>query len=218
VEGPTLLAEINEVRRRQQRNLLATLILSQGTPMLCGGDELGHTQLGNNNAYCQDSRLSWLPWDRLDEEQHEHLSFVRHLLSIKKSHPSIWQDSYIHETADPDAPAILWFNTNGEQMQPVHWGQHHMKALGYMVVLTAHSGPKDYYLTLFNAGNSPLQFRLPALPAIGDWQVLLDTCTGDGSPPAGAVRIFDHYTLQSHATVLLHTRIVSANLQSGELF
>jgi isoamylase len=218
VEGPTLIEEINDIRRRQQRNLLATLVLSQGTPLLNAGDEFSRSQQGNNNAYCQDSPLSWLPWDRLDPEQMQMLEFVRHLLGIKGAHAAICQDFYIHDSGDPDAPAILWYNISGELMQPVHWGQHHMKTLGYMVVMTVDPGTRDHYLTLFNAGSSAQQFRLPTLTAITDWLVLLDTCSEDGRPQADAARINGHYAMQPYTTVLLHTRTVTVHKHPGDLF
>jgi isoamylase len=185
VEGPTLIPEINALRSRQQRNLLATLVISQGTPMLCAGDEFARTQNGNNNAYCQDSPVSWLPWNSLDADQLQRFEFVQHLLSLKRTHPEQWQNVFIHEPLTANEPEILWYNTAGEQMQPLHWGQHHCKAVGYLVRGAA-GGRRLHYLTLLNAGREPVDFQLPVIEGIGPWQVLLDTCQPDGRPPTDA--------------------------------
>ena len=203
VEGPTLIAEINEVRRRQQRNLLATLVLSQGTPMLAAGDEVGRTQQGNNNAYCQDSPLSWLPWGDVDAERQQLLRFVRYLLGLKKSHSGIWHDTYLHASADANAPGIHWYNPTGEVMQSEHWAQHHMKSIGYLVSMRDASGIQQHYLTMFNAASSPQLFRLPELPGIDSWAAVLDTRLEEGKPlsTASASR---QYPMLAYTTVLLH--------------
>ncbi|MGA0805358.1 MAG: glycogen debranching protein GlgX, partial [Pseudohongiellaceae bacterium] len=178
VEGPTLIYEINEVRKRQRRNLLATLLVSQGTPMLQMGDELGRTQQGNNNAYCQDNPLGWVDWD-LDEDRRNLLAFSCNLLALRRKHGCFWQDRYIHE-GDALGQGIHWLNPAGGIMQPMHWGQHHARALGYLIEHTAPEG-RYWLLTLFNAGSSPISFRLPARKTgCSDWQLLLDTSLADG--------------------------------------
>lgn len=181
VEGPTDDPDISELRRRQQRNFLTTLVLSQGTPMLCAGDELGRTQHGNNNAYCHDSEMNWLSWNKLGNEQRDMLGFTRYLLSLKKNHPSIWCDRYLHDSGKPEEPAIRWFNAAGEQMQPVHWGQHHARTLVY-VVSPVGIGGDHHYLVLFNAANETVDFKMPLLQEVGCWQTLLDTSLPDGKP------------------------------------
>jgi isoamylase len=203
IEGPTDDPIINELRARQQRNLLTTLVVSQGTPMICGGDELMRTQHGNNNAYCQDSPLSWYPWDEAGTAREHHVDFVRHLLSLKRVHPAQWHDTYIHESADPQAPAIRWYNTHGELMQPVHWSQHHCRTIGYLVQSSV-NGRRLHYLTLFNADRSPCDFQLPELPGVTSWEVLLDTCQADGRPAPGMVVIAQQCNLPACSVVLLH--------------
>lgn len=206
IEGPTLIAEINEIRRRQQRNMLATLILSQGTPMLCAGDEISRTQYGNNNAYCQDSPMNWLQWGNLGDEQMQMLKFTQHLLAIKKQHAAMWLDEYIHDTGDARAAAILWFNSSGEQMQPGHWGQHHVRTVGYLVVTAEVDGERQYYLTLFNAGSSAQLFKLPTFADIDLWLVLLDTSVETGMPPPDARDMDGQFLVSAHATVMLQAR------------
>jgi isoamylase len=205
VEGPTQIPEINELRARQQRNLLATLVVSQGTPMLCGGDEFGRTQKGNNNAYCQDSPLSWLRWDALDVPQLQQFEFVQHLLSLKRAHPLAWHDRYIHEPENELAPVILWYNTEGELMQPAHWGQHHCKSVGYYVRQSAAGSHRLHYLTLFNAGREPIDFRLPPLAGVSSWQALLDTTLPDGKPAADTP-VRESCALAACSLVMLHAR------------
>ncbi len=203
VEGPTLIPEINELRARQQRNLLATLIVSQGTPMLCGGDEFARTQKGNNNAYCQDSALSWLPWDALDVTQLQQFEFVQHLLSLKREHPLQWHDRYIHEPENEHAPVILWYNTEGELMQPVHWSQHHCKSVGYFVRQSTADGRRLHYLTLFNAGREPIEFRLPLLAGVSSWQVLVDSSLPHGKPATDTL-MHEICALPACSLVMLH--------------
>lgn len=218
VEGPTLLAEIHEIRARQQRNLLTTLLVSQGTPMLSSGDEFARTQSGNNNAYCQDSPLNWLPWDTLDAGQQQQLAFVRHLLSIKRAHPALWRDAYIHQTGEPQAASIQWYNTSGELMQPVHWGQHHCKTVGYMVEQNAANGMRLHYLTLFNAGREPLDFNLPILPGVTSWQLLLDTSQPDGRAAADVPQIALHCPMPAWSTRILHaSSLPESNSSQGAL-
>ena len=200
VEGPTLIAEINEMRARQQRNLLATLVVSQGTPMLLAGDEFAHSQRGNNNAYCQDGPLSWLPWDGTGHQQFE---FVQYLFSLKHSHPAQWHDFYIHEAPTPDDPAILWYNTEGVLMQPVHWSQHHCKAVGYLVQSTR-EGRRLHYLTLFNADRAPIGFRLPPIAGTSSWQVVLDTVQADGRPAPGRDTVTQECLLPACSLLMLH--------------
>lgn len=203
-EGPTRIPEINELRARQQRNLLATLIVSQGTPMLCAGDEFARTQNGNNNAYCQDGPLSWLRWDALNDDQLQQFEFTQYLLSLKREHPLQWHDRYIHEPKDEHAPVILWYNTSGELMQPVHWGQHHGKAVGYFVRQSTADRRCLYYLTLFNAGREPITFRLPTLPGVASWQLLLDTTQAAGRPESLTLVTEPQCQLPPCSMLLLH--------------
>jgi glycogen operon protein len=131
VEGPTTDQEILALRARQKRNLLATLIFSQGVPMLRAGDELSHSQGGNNNAYCQDNAVSWLDW-RLDAEEHAFLDFVRRILALRREHPifrrrRFFQGRPIH---GEDIKDIAWLNPDGREMTDLEWEQHFARCLG----------------------------------------------------------------------------------------
>ncbi|HTR00982.1 MAG TPA: glycogen debranching protein GlgX, partial [Candidatus Acidoferrum sp.] len=144
VEGPTDDAYIEGIRQRQQRNLLTTLILSQGTPMLYSGDEFGHSKGGNNNTYCHDSPLTWLPWDALAADQLALRNFTRNLLALKQEHPELWQNSYLHADGGVHHPVIRWLDSGGEEMQSRHWGQHNVHSLGYMMSPYGIAGSMHY--------------------------------------------------------------------------
>jgi glycogen operon protein len=190
------------VRRRQRRNLLATMILSQGLPMLSAGDELCRTQLGNNNAYCQDNPLNWIDWQNTSAEAEQQLAFTRRLMAFKQAEPWIWQPVYVHESQDPAGPVIFWFNRDGEIMQPVHWGQHQTRSLGYLVGEAALGAPRRM-LALFNAGPAPLDFKLPYREDLRRWTLVLDTSFESGLPPGTHHEIRGHYPMLAHSTVIL---------------
>lgn len=200
VEGPTLIYEINEVRKRQRRNFIATLLVSQGTPMLQMGDETGRSQQGNNNAYCQDNALGWMDWD-LDEDARLLQAFVCNAVALRKEQACFWEDRYIHE-ADPSGQGILWVNPAGEIMQPMHWSQHHARALGYLIEHRA-AGGRRWLLTLFNAGNSPISFRLPGLLVPHGWRLKLDTGLADGCTGIKPGLVHEQYSMLAHTTVVM---------------
>ncbi|MCX6543030.1 MAG: glycogen debranching protein GlgX [Acidobacteria bacterium] len=190
VEGPTDDAAVLALRARQMRNLLATLLLSQGVPMLCAGDEFGRTQRGNNNAYCQDNDISWLDWN-LDREQAGLLAFVRDLVRLRISHPSLHRRTFFrgHDGRGHDAADILWFDPAGREMTDATWNAPHARSLGAMLVgdaiaeLDDRGAPirDDTLLILLNADTAPVPFTLPGSTAGRGWTCLLDTA---GAPPA----------------------------------
>lgn len=198
VEGPVDDPLILAIRNRQQRNLLMTLVLAQGTPMLCAGDELGHSMNGNNNAYCQDSPLTWLGWENLDSPL---LAFTRHLLQLKRSHPLLWNNSYLHESTDVHEPVIRWIGSDGEEMQSRQWAQHHVHHLGYLISPLG-TGGSLHYLVLLNADARPVEFVLPLRDEVAGWRVLLDASLADGKPMNDR-RCSDSVSLQDRCTVLL---------------
>lgn len=201
IEGPTDDPAISDIRLRQQRNMLTTLVVSQGTPMLYGGDEISRTKHGNNNTYCHDSPLTWLAWDSLDDQQRTLQAFTRNLLALKHGHQGLWINSYLHDTGDPRDPFIRWYNSDGELMQPRHWGQHNVHHLGYMVSPQG-TGGGVHYLCLFNAGEMPVDFTLPLHGEIAGWVVLLDTGLAQGRPPT-ATRISESLVLEARTTLVL---------------
>jgi glycogen operon protein len=184
-EGPTRDASVLALRRRQKRNLLATLLLSQGTPMILGGDEMGRTQRGNNNAYCQDNETSWVNWD-LDEDGVSLREYTRKLLRLRAQHPALRRKSFfrgrpIHGT---DLHDVLWFLPDGEPVSDDDWsrpGSHGLTMFlaGRGIHDTDENGNPlvdDNLLLFVNAGAEDATFSIPALSTIaGPWTLLVDT-------------------------------------------
>jgi len=183
-EGPTDDAAIVALRECQKRNFLATLVLSQGVPMLLAGDEIGRTQHGNNNAYCQDNELSWVDW-QLDAAQHELLEFVRRLLRLRQQHPTLhrrhfFQGRAIRGSAVKD---LTWFRLDGKEMTEEDWGNPDTRCFGLRLAGDAieevdergHRIVGDTLLILLNAYWEALPFVLPAHRPKLRWQLLLDT-------------------------------------------
>jgi len=186
-EGDTDDPAVNALRARQRRNFLATLFLSQGVPMILGGDELGRTQRGNNNAWCQDNELSWFDWDAADGEL---LAFVRQLIRLRREHPVFRRASFFSGTSvrGSGLPDVWWFRTDGRRMTQRDWQQPDAHTLG--VFLNGREIPErtqrgeeiadDSFLLLFNASASPIEFTLPTRRFGRAWVVEL--ATGEGAP------------------------------------
>ena len=183
VEGPSDDPKINQLRRRQRRNLLATLFLAQGTPMLLAGDELGHSQLGNNNAYCQDNESSWQNWSVLADEA-EMFDFVSRLIRLRRDYPLLHKDRFVHgeEQFEPSGFSnIQWLRNDGEMMQDADWHDPERKVLGMLLaangVVAAKSAPQVKKATalviVFNADSAPVEFSLP--PSEYRWHCILTT-------------------------------------------
>jgi isoamylase len=181
-EGPAEDAEINNLRDRQKRNFLATLFLSQGIPMLLGGDEIGRSQKGNNNAYCQDNEISWFDWQSAEKDL---LEFTRQLIRLRKDHPVFhrrrwFQGRPIHGAQVTD---IGWFTPDGAEMAEEHWNEGFAKALGIFLNGEGIQSPDargervidDSFYVLFNAHHEPLQFTLPKIDWGAEWVAVLDT-------------------------------------------
>jgi glycogen operon protein len=181
-EGPTDDRVVNELRARQQRNFIATLLLSQGIPMLLGGDELGRTQNGNNNAYCQDNDVSWFDWDSMD---HELLDFTRRLITLRRNHPVFRRRGWfkgrpLHGEGVSD---IAWLRTDGRPMSEEDWGPGLAKSLS---VFLNGDGLRELdqdgtrirdasFLLLFNGSDEPLEFVLPDASLGESWEAVVDT-------------------------------------------
>ncbi len=184
-EGPTDNPEVLALRARQKRNFLTTLLLSQGVPMLLGGDEFGRTQQGNNNAYCQDNEISWYDWENIDEEL---LDFTQRLIQYLRDHPVFRQRRWFHGRAihGSDEADIAWFTMGGEQMEEEHWGEDYAKSLGVFLngETIPNPNPKgepvtdDSFYVIFNAHHEPLDFRLPRASWGECWAKELDTAVG----------------------------------------
>jgi len=211
-EGPSKDPKIRALRARQRRNLLATLLLSQGVPMLLAGDELGRSQLGNNNAYCQDNALGWVNWE-LEEEDRHFLDFVRRMIKLRHDHPvfrrrKFFEGRPIHGGAVKD---IAWHNPNGSEMNEVEWNQHFARSLcvylsgGSLDECDRYGQPilDDDFLLLINAHYETIPFTLPDYPGDEAWHCVLDTdyadgLASDGRYPRGAI-----FPLQGRSLALL---------------
>jgi isoamylase len=181
-EGPTDDAAINALREQQKRNLIATLLLSQGVPMVLAGDELSHTQKGNNNTYCQDNELTWLNWV-LNAQQKDFLEFVRRVTQIWKEHPVFQRRRFFRgKLMRGGAKDISWLEPSGKEMADEAWSAGYVQCLG--VHLSGETGDVDEYgrpvrddhvAMLLNAHHEPIPFVLPAVAGYSDWEKLFDT-------------------------------------------
>jgi glycogen operon protein len=188
VEGPTDDPEIIELRERQKRNFLATLLLSQGVPMLLAGDEIGRTQRGNNNAYCQDNGIGWTDWS-MTPERSTLLAFVRRLIALRRRHPSFRRRDFfegrpLHGSGMKD---IQWLKPDGQEMNDAEWEHEFARCLGMYLAGSAIGGVNregkpivdDDFLILFNADREGKPFRMPSLPG-APWNAVLDTAKATG--------------------------------------
>jgi isoamylase len=187
-EGPTGDEAINVLRQRQMRNFLATLMLSQGVPMLAGGDEVARSQRGNNNAYCQDNDLTWYDWD-LDQPRKRLLEFTARLIHLRSSHPNLhrrkfFQDRPIRrEGEDLVVMDIAWFNTDGKQVSDETWHTAWNRAVcvllnGQTLQITDEEGQPvidNSFLLIVNAAQDGVQFTLPPCPTSGQWCQIMST-------------------------------------------
>jgi glycogen operon protein len=179
-EGPTDDPDILALRDRQRRNLMTTLLMSQGTPMILMGDESGRSQDGNNNAYCQDGPMNWLDWSDDDPRETAFADFMRRIIAIRQSRPLLARDRFFHgESADGGHPFARWLEPAGDEMQPDTWDNPETRAVALML-----SGPDSCLLILMNAGHEPVDFTLPDAPGDG-WTLLVDTGTATAMPRGG---------------------------------
>ena len=186
VEGPTTIRDVNELRHRQMRNMFSTLLLSQGIPMICGGDEVARTQLGNNNGYCQDNEISWTHW-KLKDYQKDMCEFVSKLVHLRLEHPVLHRRRFFtgrDANMAPDAlPQVEWFDHNGNIMDLEAWSNTH--AFSIMVFLNGSDIPEpDWYgntmvdndfILIFNAHYEPIMFTLPEEQYGRKWKLIVDT-------------------------------------------
>jgi isoamylase len=204
VEGPTDDSGVNALRERQQRNFLATLFLSQGVPMLLGGDELGRTQHGNNNAWCQDNELSWFDWER-DERGQRLLDFTRRLIDLRKSHPVFRRSRFLSGSGQPGG----WFRPDGRRMTQGDWNSPDRSVLGLFLngdetgARTREGEPivDDSFVLLLNAHHEPVTFTLPTRRFGLRWELELSTADPEAEPAAYPARTA--VLVEDHALVLL---------------
>ncbi len=210
-EGQTDDPAIIALRARQARNLIATLLLSQGVPMILAGDEIGRTQRGNNNAYCQDNATSWVDWNP-DETRARFLAFARRMLQLRRDHPvfrrkHFFQGHVLQGDAEYD---IAWLRPDGAAMTDQEWNHDFARCLGVYLSgsaldeIDARGQPvrDDTFLLLFNAHHDTIEFTLPDYNAAG-WLVLVDTDRDEGLLPDGMFQPRGAYGVAARSLVLL---------------
>ncbi|WP_404816637.1 glycogen debranching protein GlgX [Streptomyces thermolineatus] len=217
VEGKSADPDVLALRNRQMRNFIATLMLSQGVPMLSHGDEFARTQNGNNNAYCQDNELAWVHWPKPDDETEQSmLEFTRTMVWLRRDHPVFRRRRFFHgrpvEGTHDDLSDIAWFTPDGTEMTRGDWQAAHAKSL--VVFLNGHAisepGPRgekitdDSFLLMFNAHHEPMRFVVPVNHG-KEWQVVVDTGRPEGVPPGSGrkVRAGDRLFLADRSLVVL---------------
>ncbi|UUU36135.1 glycogen debranching protein GlgX [Streptomyces sp. CA-210063] len=215
VEGPTKDPRVRALRARQQRNLLATLLLSQGIPMLCHGDESGRTQRGNNNAYCQDNEVSWLDW-HLDDERRGLLAFTRDLIALRAAHPVLRRRRFFRgdtpTRADQPLPDLVWLLPNAQEMTDADWDRSDAHSVAVFLNGDAIAEPDPYgrpvvddsFLFLLNSHWEPMAFRLPGATYGERWTTRIDTAAEpDGVPDESEYKAGAEITVEARGLVLL---------------
>jgi isoamylase len=215
VEGPTEDPNIQALRAKQKRNLLATLLLSQGVPMLYAGDEMGHTQMGNNNAYCQDNPISWLGWN-LQPQDRELLSFVQRVINLRKRHPVFRRRRFFQGRPIKGASVkdVLWLNPSGNEMSEDEWRGPSLHCLGMFLSgqgldETDERGRNltdENFLVLLNAYHEDMEFTVPAFRPGARWTAWMDTSR---EASLRTVETYDAgmaYSLQARSMVVLMER------------
>ncbi|MEP7068393.1 MAG: glycogen debranching protein GlgX [Usitatibacter sp.] len=211
-EGPTDDPEINRLREQQKRNLFATLLLSQGVPMILAGDEFGRTQRGNNNAYCQDNEINWVDWYWDDPKWHL-LNFVKRMIRLRKEHPILRRRDFFHGVAvgEGGRKDVAWLMPDGQEMTAEEWEKDFARALGMW--LYGGSLPETdergralrdaSYLVLFNAHHDVVDFKLPDAGPGVTWRTEIDTSFDFGEPSAEVATPQGSYPLQGRSLALL---------------
>jgi isoamylase len=214
-EGPTDDTGINELRSRQKRNFLTTLFLSQGVPMLVAGDEMGRTQQGNNNAYCQDNEISWLDWSTQDTELQE---FTRQLIHLRREHAAFSRKSWFKgEPLKGDGiEDIAWFLPDGSHMTEENWHQDFAKSVavflnGQGLHAVNSEGNKvidDNFYIIFNAHHDALDYKLPPQKYSADWEVLIDTSKPVFHPTDKIYKAGEVVHLEGRSVILLQHELI----------
>jgi isoamylase len=210
-EGDTDDPAVLALRARQKRNLLATLLLSQGVPQLLAGDELGNSQGGNNNAYCQDSEISWIQWDRTDFGL---LEFVKSLVALRRQHPVFRRPHFFrgHQIRGTAVKDIVWLHPEGREQRDEDWGFAEARTLGFLLggdagELFYSTGGRqeldDGFIVLMNAFHEPVPFTLPPDEMGRRWTVVLDTAREDGAAAGERFDAGSAYPLEARSVVVL---------------
>jgi glycogen operon protein len=201
VEGPTRRKHIVEIRRRQAKNMMASLLLSEGAPMIVAGDEVLRTQRGNNNAYSQDNPTSWFDWTLLDKNA-EMLRFVKTLIEFRKKQPNVRRPNFLTGKAPVEGqlPDVSWFGADG---QAVNWTGPHKSLMCVLGTAGLDDPSARYIMLLLHAGGDPQEFVTPAVVRRLPWRLFVDTAAeapldiypemnGPAIPPGGRIKLLNH--------------------------
>jgi isoamylase len=211
-EGPTDDPEINKLREQLKRNFIATILVSQGIPMITAGDEVGRTQKGNNNAYCQDNEINWHDW-YWDDARWALLNFTKRMIRMRAEHPIFRRRDFFHGVlvGDSGRKDVAWLKPDGHEMTVEEWEKDFARSLGMW--LNGEGLPEtdirgrplhdDSFLVLFNAHHDQIDFALPKLADGWGWRTDVDTAYPDGNAPADALKPKDTYPLQGRSLAIL---------------
>jgi glycogen operon protein len=223
VEGPTADRRVMELRDRQRRNVMATLLLSVGVPMISGGDEIGRTQAGNNNAYCQDNEISWTAWE-ISPDRRDFLEFTRRLIRIWKDHPVLRRRKFFQgrRIRGADVSDIAWLDPSGREMTDETWSSPDVRCLavrlnGDAIDEVDERGKRivgDTLLVILNAGEKPVAFTLPAAAPEERWETLIDTA--DPWAPTRRLRAGGRYELLPRSMAVLKLNFRKNELRRAE--
>jgi glycogen operon protein len=215
-EGPTDDPAINALRARQMRNMLATLFFSQGTPMLVAGDEFARTQQGNNNAYCQDSEISWVHWD-LDAAAQAQIAFTKRCIALRREYPILRRSRFLvgEYNADLDVKDVTWIDASGVEMRDETWQDTTTRCFGMMIDGRAQptgirqKGSDATVLMVFNAHYEVVEFTLPECSGGSAWSLLIDT-NQDALVAGATFAVGDVYATTAHSLLLFALTSASA--------
>ena len=216
-EGPTDDAEIRRLRLKQRRNLLATLLLSQGLPMLVAGDEFGRGQGGNNNTYCQDNEIGWIDWDGIGDDDRAFLEFVRKLIRLRRDHVVFHRHRFFHAGAIPGTEIrdITWYRADGDEMSEEDWADAGHRSVSFLIrgeageyhlTATGEPQPDDSFLLILNAFHQRIEWTIPALEVGTVWERLFDTDDDDGFNAGQFHEDGETYTVRPRSFVLMVRR------------
>jgi glycogen operon protein len=213
--------KIVELREREKRNFLTTLLLSQGVPMIQAGDEISRTQQGNNNAYCQDSTISWLDWN-LDERKEALLDYTTKLIALRKAHPNLRRRKFFQDRKISPATSakqqvdgleihdVAWYRPDGEEMTEEEWHAGWVRCLGLClsgktlddVDRVGERLRDDTYLICLNPHHEHIQFYMPPCSEGWTWDLLFDTRDATGAVESEALKSHEPYDLIEHSTAV----------------
>ncbi|HKE93501.1 MAG TPA: glycogen debranching protein GlgX, partial [Povalibacter sp.] len=218
-EGPTEDAQVIELRERQVRNLLATVLLSQGVPMIQAGDEFGRTQRGNNNAYCQDNEISWVDWN-LAARRSWLTTFVRQLLTLRRQAPGLRRDTFLKgaRQVDREHKDVSWRHPLGQELSAADWHEDKARAIGVLIgqaFTDPHGTPNGHLLFLCNASDQPIDFRLPAPITNAVWQIVFDTARWRANDLGNRIAAGENCVVAAHSCTLLADGEAPLSVRSG---